>query len=53
MLNDDDTHSAKVLIVDDLPGNLLALNALIRQDDRIIFEASCGEDALDLALPVG
>lgn len=50
MLNDDDTHSAKVLIVDDLPGNLLALNALIRQDDRIIFEASCGEDALDLLL---
>lgn len=50
MLNDDDNHSAKVLIVDDLPGNLLALNALIRQDDRIIFEASCGEDALDLLL---
>jgi signal transduction histidine kinase len=43
-------NAAKVLIVDDLPGNLLALNALIRQDDRIIFQASCGEDALDLLL---
>ena len=49
MLNDDDNR-AKVLIVDDLPGNLLALNALIRQDDRVIFEASCGEEALDLLL---
>jgi signal transduction histidine kinase len=43
-------HSAKVLIVDDLPENLLALNALIRQDDRIIFQASNGDDALALLL---
>ena len=41
---------AKVLIVDDLPDNLLALNALIRQDDREIFQASSGEQALDLLL---
>jgi len=43
-------HSAKLLIVDDLPENLLALEALIRQDDRIIFQASRGEDALNLLL---
>ncbi|WP_411878195.1 ATP-binding protein [Polaromonas sp. YR568] len=43
-------HSAKVLIVDDLPENLLALNALIRQDDRVIFQASNGDDALALLL---
>lgn len=41
---------AKVLIVDDLPENLLALDALIRQDDRIIFQASSGEQALALLL---
>ena len=43
-------HRAKVLIVDDLPENLLALNALIRQDDRVIFQASNGDDALALLL---
>lgn len=43
-------HRAKVLIVDDLPENLLALDALIRQDDRVIFQASNGEDALALLL---
>lgn len=42
--------AAKVLIVDDLPGNLLALNALIRRDGREIFQASSGEAALDLLL---
>jgi len=42
--------AAKVLIVDDLPGNLLALNALIRRDGREIFQASSGEEALDLLL---
>jgi len=48
MLNDD--RRAKILIVDDLPENLLALEALIRQDDRIVFQASCGVDALALLL---
>jgi signal transduction histidine kinase len=47
MLNED---SVNLLIVDDLPENLLALDALIRQDDRTIFQASCGEDALALLL---
>ncbi|OGB00321.1 MAG: hybrid sensor histidine kinase/response regulator [Burkholderiales bacterium RIFCSPHIGHO2_12_FULL_61_11] len=49
MLNDD-TPKAKILIVDDLPENLLALEALIRQDDRIVFQASSGEAALALLL---
>ena len=48
MLNDDAT--ANLLIVDDLPENLLALNALIRKDGRTVFQASCGEDALNLLL---
>ncbi|MDQ3270568.1 MAG: response regulator, partial [Pseudomonadota bacterium] len=42
--------TAKVLIVDDLPDNLLALNALIRLEGREIFQASSGEAALDLLL---
>lgn len=42
--------NANILIVDDLPENLLALNALIRQEGRTIFQASCGEAALDLLL---
>ncbi|WP_395060376.1 ATP-binding protein [Polaromonas sp.] len=42
--------TAKILIVDDLPDNLLALNALIRRDGREIFQASSGEAALDLLL---
>lgn len=50
-MNDhSDHHSANVLIVDDLPENLLALNALIRQEGRVIFQASNGDDALALLL---
>ncbi len=44
------TNTTNILIVDDLPENLLALNALIRQDDRTIFQASSGEEALDQLL---
>ena len=43
-------HTANILIVDDLPENLLALNALIREDGRNIVHASRGEEALDLLL---
>lgn len=43
-------ETTRILIVDDLPENLLALNALIRHTDRTIFQASDGEDALDLLL---
>ncbi len=40
----------KLLIVDDLPENLLALSKIIEQDDRIIYQASSGEEALSLLL---
>lgn len=40
----------KLLIVDDRPENLLALSKIIEQDDRIIFQASSGEQALSLLL---
>ncbi len=41
---------AKVLIVDDLPENLLALSSLIQTEDRIIFQASSADEALSLLL---
>lgn len=41
---------AKLLIVDDLPENLLALEALIRQDDRQVFQARSADEALSLLL---
>jgi signal transduction histidine kinase len=40
----------KVLLVDDLPENLRALNALVRADDRAIYQAHTGEEALALLL---
>ncbi|WP_394781952.1 ATP-binding protein [Undibacterium sp.] len=40
----------KLLIVDDLPENLRALNAIIRQEDRTIYQADSGEAALSLLL---
>ena len=40
----------KLLIVDDRPENLLALGKIIEQRDRIIYEASSGEQALSLLL---
>ncbi|WP_426105294.1 hybrid sensor histidine kinase/response regulator [Massilia sp. TSP1-1-2] len=43
-------HTTKLLIVDDLPENLLALSKIIEQDDRIIYQASSGEEALSLLL---
>jgi signal transduction histidine kinase len=41
---------SKLLIVDDLPENLRALDALIRDDQRQVFQASSGEEALSLML---
>jgi signal transduction histidine kinase len=41
---------AKVLIVDDLPENLLALSSLIQTEDRTIFQASSADEALSLLL---
>ena len=41
---------AKLLIVDDLPENLLALEALIRRDDRSVYKAQSADEALSLLL---
>ncbi len=41
---------ARILIVDDLAENLLALEALIRGENRIIEQARSGEEALALLL---
>jgi len=41
---------AKLLIVDDLPENLLALEALVRGHGRQVFKARSAEEALDLML---
>lgn len=41
---------SKLLIVDDLPGNLLALDALIRGPGRSVFQAGSADEALALML---
>lgn len=41
---------AKLLIVDDLPENLLALEALIKAEDREVFQAGSADQALSLLL---
>ena len=41
---------AKLLIVDDLPENLLALDALIKREDRTVYKALSADDALSLLL---
>ena len=40
----------KLLIVDDLPENLLALSKIIEQEDRLVYQARTGEAALALLL---
>ena len=45
-----DASPTKLLIVDDLPENLQALNALIRGDGREVYQAGSGEEALTLLL---
>jgi signal transduction histidine kinase len=42
--------SVNILIVDDLPENLVALEALIRRDDLTVHAAGSGEEALALLL---
>lgn len=42
--------TAKLLIVDDLPENLLALAALIQGEDREVYQAQSAEAALSLML---
>ena len=41
---------SKLLLVDDLPENLLALEALVRGPGRRVFQATSGEQALSLLL---
>jgi signal transduction histidine kinase len=41
---------SKLLIVDDLPENLRALDAVIRDEQRIVYQASSGDEALSLML---
>lgn len=41
---------AKLLIVDDLPENLLALEALITREDRTVYKALSADEALSLLL---
>jgi len=40
----------KLLIVDDLPENLLALEALIKREDRTVYKALSADEALSLLL---
>lgn len=48
MLADD--NSVKVLIVDDVQENLVAMEALLRQENVAVYTANSGRDALDLLL---
>jgi len=41
---------ANLLIVDDLPENLLALEALIKREDRTVYKALSADEALSLLL---
>jgi signal transduction histidine kinase len=44
------TNTTKLLIVDDLPENLRALSKIIEGEDREIYQATSGEEALALLL---
>ncbi len=47
MMNQVGTDRVKILLVDDLKDNLLALEALLRRDDVAIFKAKSGTEALE------
>ena len=48
---DQDTETkTKILLVDDLDGNLLALDGLLKRDDVITFKAKSGAEALELMI---
>ena len=48
--NSDGVDRVKILLVDDLKDNLLALEALLRRDDIEIFKAKSGTEALELMI---
>jgi Response regulator receiver domain len=48
--SDPPTSQANVLLVDDHPANLLALEAVLDDPDRTIVRAASGEEALRLLL---
>ncbi len=45
-----DTDKTKILIVDDLPQNLISMEALLQAPDRNIIQAASGNEALELIL---
>ena len=50
MPKQENSDPVKILLVDDLKDNLLALEALLRRDDVQIFEAKSGTEALDFMI---
>ncbi len=48
MLTDPTRAKVKILLVDDLKNNLLALEGLLRREDIEIFQAKSGTEALEL-----
>jgi PAS domain S-box-containing protein len=46
----ESNHLASILIVDDKTVNILALKTLLEREDREIFEAKSGKEALTLAM---
>jgi len=48
--NTNSIETVKILLVDDLDGNLLALEGLLRREDVEIFKAKSGSEALELMI---
>lgn len=46
----ENNERTKLLLVDDIPANLLALEALIERDDAEIYKANSGVEALEMLL---